>query len=88
MVEMEENVMINASFLPNEILSEMVKSLEPNQAIFRGDEVLAFYTQESQEEVDFDQYEIIEYNNDCLFIAHTWDILPRMTPPYEKILNC
>ena len=27
MVEMEENVMINASFLPNEILSEMVRSL-------------------------------------------------------------
>ena len=77
MVEMEENVMINASFLPNEILSEMVKSLEPNQAIFRGDEVLAFYTQESQEEVDFDQYEIIEYNNDCLFIAHTWDIFAK-----------
>ena len=37
MVEMEENVMINASFLPNDILAEMVKSLEPNQAIFKGD---------------------------------------------------
>ncbi len=28
MVEMEENVMINASFLPNNILVEMVKNLE------------------------------------------------------------
>ena len=28
MVEMEDNVMINASFLPNDILSEMVNSLE------------------------------------------------------------
>ena len=33
MVEMEDNVMINASFLPNDILVEMVTSLEKNQAI-------------------------------------------------------
>ena len=58
MVEMAENVMINASFLPNDILAEMVKNLEPNQAIFKGEEVIAFYTQDTQEEVDFDQYEI------------------------------
>jgi UDP-N-acetylglucosamine diphosphorylase/glucosamine-1-phosphate N-acetyltransferase len=77
MVEMEENVMINASFLPNDILSEMVKNLEPNQAIFKGEEVIAFYTQDTQEEVDFDQYEIIEYSNDCLFVAHPWDIFSK-----------
>ncbi|HLT54020.1 MAG TPA: putative sugar nucleotidyl transferase, partial [Flavobacteriaceae bacterium] len=41
MVEMEENVMINASFLPNLELAELVKNLEENQAIFKGDEVLA-----------------------------------------------
>ena len=34
MVEMEENVMINASFLPNDVLAETIKSLEKNQAIF------------------------------------------------------
>src|SRR5690349_13123378 len=50
MVEMEENVMINASFLPNDVLAEMVKSLEPKQAIFKGDEVIAFFTQDTQEE--------------------------------------
>jgi hypothetical protein len=36
MVEMEDNVMINASFLPTDILAEMVKSLEKNQAIFQS----------------------------------------------------
>jgi hypothetical protein len=34
MVEMEENILINASFLPNEVLVEMIQSLEKNQAIF------------------------------------------------------
>lgn len=74
MVELEVNVMINASFLPNDVLAEMVSNLEPNQAIFKGEEVIAFYTNDEQEEVDFDTYEIIEYNEDCLTVQHTWDI--------------
>ncbi len=74
MVEMEENVMINASFLPNTILAEMVSNLESNQAIFKGDEVIAFYTSENQEAVDFDTYEILEFEGDCIRIEHTWDI--------------
>ena len=77
MVEMEENVMINASFLPNAVLSEMVSNLEVNQAIFKGDEVIAFFTQESQEEVDFDTYEILEFNDDVLTVANTWDIFQK-----------
>lgn len=77
MVELENNVMINASFLPNAILSEMVKNLETNQAIFKGDEVIAFYTNETQEEVDFDTYEIIDYTEDCLTVEHTWDIFAK-----------
>jgi UDP-N-acetylglucosamine diphosphorylase/glucosamine-1-phosphate N-acetyltransferase len=74
MVEMEENVMINASFLPNAILAEMVSNLESNQAIFKGEDVIAFYTDENQEEVNFDTYEIIEFQGDCLRVEHTWDI--------------
>jgi UDP-N-acetylglucosamine diphosphorylase/glucosamine-1-phosphate N-acetyltransferase len=77
MVEMEQNVMINASFLPNDVLSEMVSNLEPKQAIFKGEEVIAFYSEDSQDEVDFDKYEIMEYNEDCLFIANTWDIFAK-----------
>jgi UDP-N-acetylglucosamine diphosphorylase/glucosamine-1-phosphate N-acetyltransferase len=77
MVELEDNVMINASFLPNAVLSEMIGNLEPNQVIFKGEEVVAFYTQEDQEEVDFDSYEIIEYNEDCLTVQNTWDIFSK-----------
>src|SRR5690606_2923231 len=77
MVEMEQNVMINASFLPNNVLAEMVKNLERNQAIFWKGETVAFYTEDTQEEVDFDSYEIIEYEDDCLRIEHTWDIFSK-----------
>jgi len=74
MVEMEENIMINASFLPNTVLAEMVSNLSANQAIFKGDDVIAFFTDENQEAVNFDTYEIIEFEGDCIRIEHTYDI--------------
>lgn len=77
MVEMEHNVMINASFLPNATLVEMIQNLTSNQAIFKGEEVIAFYTNEEQEEVDFDTYEILEYTDDCITVEHTWDIFAK-----------
>lgn len=77
MVEMEENVMINAAYLPNDNLTEMVLDLKENQAIFKGDDVIAFFASENQEEVDFDSYEIIQYNDDCLTVEYTWDIFSK-----------
>jgi UDP-N-acetylglucosamine diphosphorylase/glucosamine-1-phosphate N-acetyltransferase len=76
MVEMENNVMISASFLPNDILVEMIKNLEVNQAIFQDEEVVAFFAKEG-EEVDFDSFEIIEFTNDCIKIENTWDIFQK-----------
>jgi UDP-N-acetylglucosamine diphosphorylase/glucosamine-1-phosphate N-acetyltransferase len=77
MVEMEENVMINASFLPNVILADMISNLEINQAIFKGEDVIAFHTYENQQEVDFETYEIIEFEGDCIKIEHTYDIFSK-----------
>lgn len=76
MVEMENNIMINASYLPNDILVAMIKNLEHNQAIFQEEEVVAFYAKEG-EEVDFDSFEVIEFSNDCIKIEHTWDIFQK-----------
>lgn len=77
MVEMEVNVMINASYLPNADLSEMVKNLEENQAIFKNEDVIAFYTTNAQEDINFDTFEAIEYDDDILKIEHTWDIFSK-----------
>jgi UDP-N-acetylglucosamine diphosphorylase/glucosamine-1-phosphate N-acetyltransferase len=77
MVEMEQNVMINAAFVPNNELVALVQNLKTNQAIFAGDEVVAFFTTENQEEVDFDTYEIIDFDTNCIKIEHTWDIFAK-----------
>jgi len=77
MVEMEQNVMINASYLPTAELVELIQDLGPNQAVFHGENVVAFYTQESQETVDFDTYSIVEFAGECMQIAHPWDIFAK-----------
>ena len=63
MVELESNVMINASYLPSENLVTLIKGITDNQAFFDGDEVIAFSVKEGQE-VDFETYECIQYT--CL----------------------
>ena len=77
MVEFADNVMINASYLPTHNLVKIVKGLGPNQAIFDGEEVIAFYIQEDAE-VNFETYDIIEYTFKDLFrVAQTWDIFSK-----------
>jgi UDP-N-acetylglucosamine diphosphorylase/glucosamine-1-phosphate N-acetyltransferase len=77
MVEMEENVMINASFLPNATLVDLIQNLKAKQAIVFEEEIVAFYTQDTQEEVDFDQYELLSFENELVRIANTWDIFAK-----------
>ena len=77
MVEMEDNIMINASYLPNFELLEIIKSLEENQAIFKNEDIIAFFAKESQEDINFESYHAIEFNNDIIKIEHTWDIFSK-----------
>ena len=77
MVELEENVMINGSYLPNGELVELIKSLKEKQAIFKDEDVIAFYTQAEQEEVNFEEYEAIEFEREILCIENTWDIFSK-----------
>ena len=74
MVEMEENILINASFCPTESLVDQVKNLGKNEAIFKGEDVIAFYTTNSQEEVNFDSYIQIEFEEELIQIKNTWDV--------------
>ncbi|MAP81379.1 MAG: glucose-1-phosphate thymidylyltransferase [Aequorivita sp.] len=76
-LELEQNILINASFLPSENLSNIIKGLTVNQAVFYNDEPIAFYTTEGQE-VDFDSFDVIQYqHDDILRIEHTWDIFSK-----------
>jgi len=77
MVEMHENVMINASYLPNLELVKLISGLKENQAIFKDENVIAFFTKEAQDDINFDTYEAIEFSQNCIKIENTWDIFSK-----------
>lgn len=77
MVEKEQNVLINASFLPNAELVQLVKALDQNEAIFYEDELVAFYSKEAQDTIDVSAYKRIAFQGDILRVAHTWDIFSK-----------
>jgi UDP-N-acetylglucosamine diphosphorylase/glucosamine-1-phosphate N-acetyltransferase len=76
-VEMPTNVLINASFLPNEELVHLIEALNENEAVFYGEDVVAFYSTDTQDEIDFSSFKHIEYEGDVLRIENTWDIFSK-----------
>lgn len=89
MVELEKNVLINASFIPSENLLNIIKGLQENQALFYEDEPIAFFAEKDQE-IDFTTFDVIQYSyKDVLRIEHTWDIFSKnheaITRDFEMI---
>jgi len=74
MIEFDVNIMINAKYIPTETLVTKVKNLKFNEAIFKGEDVIAFYTLNTQETVDFKTYKSIEFKESLMEINHVWDI--------------
>lgn len=77
MVELENNVMINSCFLPTQDLVDKIKVLQENQAIVCQEDIVAFFTKDNQEEVDFDSYQIIEFDGKLEKLEHKWDIFQK-----------
>ena len=76
MVEMEQNVMINASYTPSEVLVNQIKNLKENQAVFDGDTMVAFFSLEDQE-IDIDTLEVYQLEATVLKVEATWDIFSK-----------
>ena len=74
MIEMEQNIFINASVLPTKHLVSLIQNLSENKALFIDNEPLAFFAKEDQE-IDFETFDVLPYtNDDILRIENTWDI--------------
>ena len=76
MVEMEHNIMICASYLPNPNLVEQIKNLKVGQALVHDTEIVAFYTLEDEEK-DLEDYQTIEIDSAPITVKHTWDIFSK-----------
>ena len=74
MVEFDKNIFINASFLPNNKLVNLIINLKPNELINSGDDLIAFYSEENQDDVDLDSFKKIPYNDKALQLNSLTDI--------------
>ena len=74
MVEFEKNIFINASFLPNNKLVNLIINLKPNELINSGDDLIAFYSKENQDVVDLESFKKITYNDKVLRLNSLTDI--------------
>lgn len=77
MIELEQNILINTSFLPSDVLVEAVKNLKENQVIFKDEEIVAFFSTDAQEDENFDSYEHINFEGELIQLKNTWDIFSR-----------
>lgn len=74
--ELEENIMINASFLPTAALVEQIKNLKPNEAVFYKEDAVAFFATENQQEVTPNTHSL-ELEGEAFQIKHTWEIFAK-----------
>ena len=59
-----------------QIWSAKIKELQEDQAIFDGEEPIAFFVKEDQE-VDFESFAIVQYKQELLTVKNTWDIFSK-----------
>lgn len=74
MVEMDENVFIDASVIPNAELAEEIDFISEDELLVYNEEVIAFYAKSSQSEVDFSTYEVKEFDGDLIQIKSLQDL--------------
>ena len=80
MVEFSDNIMINAAYLPNPKLVELIQNLGENEAVFEGEQTVAFRVSETQETIDFSQFKIHRCPASTISIKNTWDIFELNYP--------
>lgn len=84
MVEMDCNVFINASVLPNAELVSEIQNLTENQAIFKNNELIAFFSTKKQEEIHFETYEKIEFSKELIQLKNLYDIFTYNSKEIES----
>lgn len=77
MVELEDNILINSSYVPNPELVALILNLKDDEMIFDGDQIIAFYSKDYQEDIDLNAFDAIKYDGQILKIENTWDIFSK-----------
>ena len=77
MITESANVLLNASFCPTKELVSLILSLKKNEAVYKEDNLIAYFSENTQEEIDFSDYKKINFEGDLLRVKNTWDIFSK-----------
>ncbi len=70
----DENVVINASYLPDSDLVKAIQKLQLGEALMDGDTYIAYVTAQPEKDFVPSDYVTIDYKSKGLTIKNTWDI--------------
>ena len=83
----DDNVMINASFLPTPKLIEQLKKLGKDEGIRYQDQWVAYRSKEITEDPETSISNIIEYEEDLIQLKNTWDIFSKNGEALQQDFN-
>ncbi len=72
-----ENTVVNASYLPNAKLVEVIKNLKQKEAIASDGVIIAYVTNDPKQELDPSEYEIKAFEEEVLTVKNTCDIFAK-----------
>ena len=73
----DENILINASYLPNSALVEQIANLGINDALMDGDEIIAYCSTRTEGLPDLSDLNRKEFKGDFMRLRNTWDIFSK-----------
>nr|WP_299389086.1 GlmU family protein [Allomuricauda sp.] len=77
MVSAANNIVIDASMVPNAEFAQLVQSLDVHEAVQYRDSIVAYHTQDVSAEPDFSKYRIKTFEGSLITIDYTWDIFSK-----------
>ncbi|HET8754022.1 MAG TPA: GlmU family protein [Salinimicrobium sp.] len=72
----DNNILINASYLPTIELVEQIKNLKPQQAIYDEDRIVAYLSSDDQQ-IDVKKFSAIQLKGASFHLSSTWDIFSK-----------
>jgi UDP-N-acetylglucosamine diphosphorylase/glucosamine-1-phosphate N-acetyltransferase len=86
-VKGKENILINASVVPDDKLVNAIENLKADSALVWDDRILAMHLKFADVEemnIEDDSHELIEYNGDITKVYYAWDLFSKLE---EQIIN-
>lgn len=87
MVDLDQNILINAAFIPNENVVNQIKSLQEKQALLYEDNIIAVYTH-PEEEIELEDFEIINYAEELIHIQRPYDLFKYNHLTLQQDFEC